>query len=408
MKEGGKIITISTFFAEERPLEQRPYRFRGPYTASQGAKNRLVEAMSWELTEKGIVSIGTNPGPVHSDRIYKTVYPKAASEFLRVSGFEELSPSEVEAANKEIVGLLGEDDQTIKDGIKSAAEKLGKPETVLTNLLNKVQYIAEKIQKNTSTMIPDQQFLSQDQVATTVLTLVGDEQSKILNGKIIPGDRVFYPVKSYIRSSVPKTEINLNEIQCVITNDESDDAVQKASRLKTMLESNGVQVLPSDLNTPSAVFIHITGNVPEFSRLTELSRNEWDSLVNKFINTPAKVAQNAMETFVAGGSDDPRLFKEAYGRIIIIGPALPAGKKVGGHARAKAEVFRGALRPFATTVNQELSDVLKSNVRMFVVLPGTVDGKEPSDENLINTINYLVTEEAGSSSEVIFCPDESR
>jgi NAD(P)-dependent dehydrogenase (short-subunit alcohol dehydrogenase family) len=46
MKEGGKIITISTFFTEERPLEQRPYRFRSPYTASQGAKNRLAEAMS--------------------------------------------------------------------------------------------------------------------------------------------------------------------------------------------------------------------------------------------------------------------------------------------------------------------------------------------------------------------------
>ena len=45
---------------------------------------------------------------------------------------------------------------------------------------------------------------------------------------------------------------------------------------------------------------------------------------------------------------------------------------------------------------------------MFVVLPGTVDGKESTDENLINTINYLVTKEAGLSSEVIFCPDESR
>ena len=45
---------------------------------------------------------------------------------------------------------------------------------------------------------------------------------------------------------------------------------------------------------------------------------------------------------------------------------------------------------------------------MFVILPGTVDGKEPSDENLIDTINYLVTKAAGSSSEVIFCPDESR
>ena len=408
MKEGGKIITISTFFAEERPLEQRPYRFRGPYTASQGAKNRLVEAMSWELTEKGIVSIGTNPGPVHSDRIYKTVYPKAASEFLRVSGFEELSPSEVEAANKEIVGLLGEDDQTIKDGIKSAAEKLGKSETVLTNLLNKVQYIAEKIQKNTSTMIPDQQFLSQDQVATTVLTLAGDEQSKILNGKIIPGDRVFYPVKSHIRASVPETEKNNFEgVTCVITNDDSDDALQKATNLKSILEEKGAKI-SDEPSHEKALFIHVTGDVPEFSKLTELSRNEWDGLVNKFINDPAKISQNAMKSFVPDGSDDPRLFKEAYGRIVIIGPALPAGKKVGGHARAKAEVFRGALRPFATTVNQELSDVLESNVRMFVVLPGTVDGKEPSGENLINTINYLVTEEAGKSSEVIFCPDESR
>ena len=90
MKEGGKIITISTFFTEERPLEQRPYRFRSPYTAAQGAKNRLAECMSWELTDKGIISIATNPGPVHSDRIYKTVYPKAASEFMRVSGFEDL------------------------------------------------------------------------------------------------------------------------------------------------------------------------------------------------------------------------------------------------------------------------------------------------------------------------------
>ena len=404
MKEGGKIITISTFFAEERPLEQRPYRFRGPYTASQGAKNRLVEAMSWELTEKGIVSIGTNPGPVHSDRIYKTVYPKAASEFLRVSGFEELTPSEVEIANKEILGLLGEDDEIIKSGIKSAAQKLGKNETVLTNLLTKTQGIAEKIQKNTSTMIPDQQFLSQDQVATTVLTLTGDEQSKILNGKIIPGDRVFYPVKSHIASSIPKVEKNnFDGVNCVITNDGTDDAIKKENNLKAMIESKNGKITSN-----GKLHIHITGNVPNFDKLTELTRNEWDKLVDKFINKPATVAQNALESFVPGGSDDPRLFNGAKGRVVIIGPDLPVGKKISGHERAKVEVFRGALRPFATTVNQELSDVLKSNVRMFLILPGTVDGKEPSDENIMNTINYLITDEAGTSSEVIFCPDELR
>jgi len=154
--------------------------------------------------------------------------------------------------------------------------------------------------------------------------------------------------------------------------------------------------------------IHITGNLPDFSKLTELSRDEWDKLVDQFINTPAKWTQHALDAFVPGGSDDPRKFKDAKGRIIIIGPALPAGKKISGHERAKVEVFRGALRPFATTVNQELSDVLKSNVRVFLILPGTVDGKEPNNENIVNTINYLMSDESQSSSEVIFCPDETR
>ena len=447
MKEGGKIITISTFFAEERPLEQRPYRFRGPYTASQGAKNRLVEAMSWELTEKGIISIGTNPGPVHSDRIYKTVYPKAASEFLRVSGFEDLVPTEVEAANKEIVGLLGEDEDTIKNGIKAAAEKLGKQESTFTNLLNKVQSIAEKIQKNTSTMIADQQFLSQDQVATTVLTLADDQQAKILNGKIIPGDRVFYPVRSHI-TSVPETvkQHDYSSKIAVLTIDATDEEdAKKAEEIATNVQSNGGQAICfiSDkcskeiqdsisnkfhshvidfsnneeitrwFNTAKSkgdieVFIHITGKVPSITKLTELSRSEWDELTNKFINIPATVSQNAMGVFVPNGSEDPRLFKDAKGRIVIIGPDLPYGKKIGGNERAKIEVFRGALRPFATTINQELSDVLKSNVRAFLVLAGTVDGKEPNNARITDAVNYLISEDSKSSAEVIFCPDESR
>ena len=413
MKEGAKIITISTFFAEERPLEQRPYRFRGPYTASQGAKNRLVEAMSWELLEKGVMSIGTNPGPVHSDRIYKTVYPKAASEFLRVSGFEDLSPSEVEAANNEIVGLLGEDDETIKAGIKSAAEKLGKSETTLTNLLDKVKNIAEKIQKNTSTMIPDQQFLSQEQVATTVLTLADDEQAKILNGKVIPGDRVFYPVKSHITSSIPKVEKNnLDGKTCMITYQNED--AERVNSLTSVIEARGGKIIRSDaidLNPEEKdvdLYIHFTGNIPNFSKLTELTRNDWDKLVDKFIGDPARVAQQAMWTYVPEGDSDPRTLKDARGRIVIIGPDLPVGKKISGHERAKVEVFRGALRPFATTINQELSDVLKSNIRMFLILPGTVDGKEPNNESAVNAINYLISDESQSSSEVIFCPDETR
>ena len=455
MKPGSKIITISTFFTEERPYEQRPYRFRSPYTASQGAKNRLAEAMSWELTEKGIVSIATNPGPVHSDRIYKTVYPKAAAEFLRVSGFEDLSPVEVEAANKEIIGLLGESEDIVKNGIAKAAANVAKMKNadlektsqVLSKLLAKIQEIAEKVQKNTSYMIADRQFLSQQQVAQTVLTLADDEIAKTLNGKVIPGDRVFYPVKPHIAATVPLVEkVNFSSQVVVLAIDATDKKdVERAEVLASHVEKNGGKVVCLVSNTMPGEFqesisskfhshvtnlssseevhrwleaaknmgkfstlIYLTGKVPPNIKITELSRKSWDALVDKFINTPANVIQSSFDFFVAGGKKDPRLYKDSTGTVMLIGPDMPAGSKISGSERARIEVFRGALRPFTTTVNQELSDVLKSKIRSFLVLPGTTDGKEPDNSKIVGALNYFVTDPARESSEVSFYVDESR
>ena len=454
MKEGGKIITISTFFTEERPLEQRPYRFRSPYTAAQGAKNRLAELMSWELTDKGIISIATNPGPVHSDRIYKTVYPKAASEFMRVSGFEDLVPTEVSAASQELLPLLGENENIIKEGIAKAAEKLANGKDVskltetFTNLLNKIQTIAEKVQNNTSHMIANQEFLSQGQVSESVLNLCDDEIAKILNGKVIPGDRVFYPVKPHIGTATPGVhQPDFTGKAIVFTIDATDKAdAERVEFLAAHVEKNGGKVAcfisqntPKDLqeyisgkfhshvvdiknpeevqrwlNTANTnlgevlAVIHITGKLPEISKLTELTRVGWEELTEKFISTPATVAQRALEQFVPGGKEDPRLYKDAKGAIMIVGPDLPIGRKVTGTQRAQVEVFRGALRPFTTTVNQELSDVLKSNIRMFTVFPGTVAGAEPNNQNIADALNFLVSDSSNSSSEVTFCVDESR
>src|ERR671914_2674222 len=124
MEPGGKIITIGTFFTEENRYEQRPYRFRTPYTAAQGAKNRLAEALAWELIDKGVRSVATNPGPVHSDRIYKTVYPKAAAEFLRIGGYPGLSPSQTEYACTKLLPLLGEDNTVVLSAINETAQQL--------------------------------------------------------------------------------------------------------------------------------------------------------------------------------------------------------------------------------------------------------------------------------------------
>jgi len=454
MKEGGKIITISTFFTEERPLEQRPYRFRSPYTASQGAKNRLAEAMSWELIDKGIISIATNPGPVHSDRIYKTVYPKAASEFMRVSGFEDLIPIEVDAASKELLPLLGEDETVIKDGIAKAAEKLANGKDVskltetFTNLLTKIKTIAEKVQNNTSHMIANQEFLTQGQVAESVLNLCDDEMAKILNGKVVPGDRVFYPVRPHIGTTTPGVhQPDFGGKVIVFTIDATDKTdAERVEFLAQHVEKNGgraacfiSQSTPKelqeyisskchshivDIKNPEEVekwlntaktnhgeilaVVHVTGKLPEISKLIELSRTAWEELTEKFISTPATVAQRALEHFVPGGGKDPRLYNDAKGSIMIIGPDLPMGRKVTGTQRAQVEVFRGALRPFTTTVNQELSDVLKSKIRMFTVFPGTVTGAEPSNQRIAEAINFLVSDGAASSAEVIFCVDELR
>jgi len=153
--------------------------------------------------------------------------------------------------------------------------------------------------------------------------------------------------------------------------------------------------------------IHVTGKVPQISKLIESSRSEWEDLIDKFINTPATIIQKSLEFFVPGGAKDPREFKGKTGTIMTIGPDLPSGK-ISGAERARVEVFRGAMRPFAATVNQELSDVLKSRVRSFLVLPGTVDGKEPDNERIFQAINFFTSDKAADSAEVIFCIDEVR
>ena len=453
MKEGGKIITISTFFTEERPLEQRPYRFRSPYTAAQGAKNRLAEAMSWELTDKGIISIATNPGPVHSDRIYKTVYPKAAAEFMRVSGFEDLTPVEVEEAKDDLLECILADGIN-KEGIAKIAEKLANGKDVakltetFTNLLTKIQTIAEKVQNNTSHMIANREFLAQTQVSESVLNLCDDEIAKILNGKVIPGDRVFYPVKPHIGTTTPGVhQPNFSGKSIVFTIDGTDKTdAERVEFLAQHVEKNGGKVAcfisqstPKevqesisskfhshivDITNPEEIqrwlntaktnlgeilgVIHITGKLPQIGKLTELDRPGWEELVAKFITTPATVAQRALEHFVPGGDKDPRLYKDTKGAIMIIGPDLPVGRKVTGTQRAQVEVFRGALRPFTTTVNQELSDVLKSKIRMFTIFPGSVTGSEPNNQKIADAFNFLVTENSASSAEVTFCVDETR
>ena len=485
MDKESKIITIATFFTEENKYEQRPYRFRTPYTAAQGAKNRLAEALAWELVERGIKSVATNPGPVHSDRIYKTVYPKAAAEFLRIGGYPGLDSSEVEVSATKGLDLLGESQEVFSKGIKEIAQHVtssrlsvssstssstttsnstskhddSNPDSsslttnqddlnkTIEGMLMKIQEIAEKIQKNTSKMIVDNEFLSQEEVAEMVLTLSDDTISKLINGRVIPNDRVFYPVKPIVGTSIDDNNIqNLKEKVVVITTTSSKEKdVQRITSLANRLNDSGVKqviILSKNngddtkfykdfhshsldlsdeeqvkriFNTAKTKFgsidsvIHVTGEYDYNRSLLSLSREEWDILVENFIHIPGLITREAVKFMSpADAIQKPSQFKGSKGIIVILGPDSPSGKKISGLSRARSEVFRGALRPYTATVNQELSDVLGSKITLNLILPGNIEGIESNIENVTTSVLNLIAGSSLNKNESIFYIDEGK
>ncbi len=457
MEPGGKIITIGTFFTEENRYEQRPYRFRTPYTAAQGAKNRLAEALAWELIDKGVRSVATNPGPVHSDRIYKTVYPKAAAEFLRIGGFPGLSSIEVERAATKALSLLGEENATVKNGIEEIAKEVTKSRgigssgeteklsSVVSNMLGKIQEIAEKIQNNTSKMSVDGQFLRQEDVAEMVLNLSDEEISKLINGRIIPNDHIFYPVKpivgTVLEADLPAAIKGKVVVLTITSSAKKDlDRVEKFARILSSFSAEQIIILTSnssdllrfkdfhshciDLSSEEHVssilktvrtkfgaldaVVHFTGDYDYNIPLSTLSRNQWDSLVENFINIPALITREAVNKMAAeGATEEPIKFKGSDGILVIVGPDAPTGKKVSGEIRARSEVFRGALRPYTATVNQELRDVLGSNIRLYLILGGNIEGANSDIDNLMNSLVNLISSSSLRRNETIYYIDET-
>ena len=97
----------------------------------------------------------------------------------------------------------------------------------------KIQEIAEKIQSNTKKMIVDEEFLSQEQVADMVINLSLDGIATLINGRVIPNDRVFYPVKPIIGTSVPAAkEITLeNKVVIIIINSSLEKDHKRAKNI---------------------------------------------------------------------------------------------------------------------------------------------------------------------------------
>src|SRR4029079_2046771 len=364
------------------------------------------------------------------ERIYKTVYPKAAVEFLRIGGYRGLTSSEIDRISPMLLSLLGENAKTIKEGLLKISKTMREGTTqkdsiveetslTLNGLLEKIQEIAEKVQTNTKKMIVDEEFLSQDDVADMVLNLSRDSISKLINGRIIPNDRVFYPVKPIVSTSPGiSAELKLsNMVVIMIINSTAGKDHQRAKLVANCLDGKVRQLVvltrekkdldhfkefhshSLDLSREDAVsdifqtakkrfgsvngVVMLTGEFDYGTPLLSMNRRRWEELVEKLILIPALITREAVAVMAPSGAlHEPSLFRGSEGRVIIIGPDAPVGKKISGVVRARSEVFRGALRPFNATVNQELRDVLNSKIRNHLLLCGNIEGSIPNDERI--------------------------
>src|SRR6185437_7600739 len=119
------------------------------------------------------------------------------------------------------------DEKTVKDGIANAAVKLAKSKSITSE---------SDIQKLGSTI--SALLTKIQQVAETVLMLSDDNISQILNGKVIPGDRVFYPVKPHIACSIPETQGNYSKITVFALDATDESDVARTEALAQKIESS--------------------------------------------------------------------------------------------------------------------------------------------------------------------------
>jgi hypothetical protein len=279
-----------------------------------------------------------------------------------------------------------------------------------------------------------------------VMNLCEDNISRLINGRVIPNDRVFYPVKPIVGTAVD--DFAPNNVQGkVILITTSSPAKKDTERVKTlarlaheagakdvivlahnhqdmsqyseyhshsinMLDEQSIhRILDAARKRSGRIdsIIHFTGEYDYNTAISSLSRKQWDALVDNFIYIPALITKEGVNAMAPEGAvQEPAKFKDSTGAIVIVGPDGPIGKKISGLLRARADVFRGALRPYTATVNQELGDVLGSAIRLYLVLAGNSEGSEPEDREICKTALNLAGGAALKRNEAIFYIDEAK
>ena len=108
-------------------------------------------------------------------------------------------------------------------------------------------------------------------------------------------------------------------------------------------------------NGPINGLIHFTGR-PRLFEIIARALKARMGLTDQQIYSYSSISNKTYGYIMApdGALEEPIRFKESSGNVVIVGTRLAKGDKISGLIKARAELFRGALRPFVVTANQEL------------------------------------------------------
>ena len=82
--------------------------------------------------------------------------------------------------------------------------------------------------------------------------------------------------------------------------------------------------------------VMLTGEFDYSTSLLSMNRRRWDELVENHVLIPALITREAVGMMAPSGAlHEPSLFRGSEGKVIIIGPDAPAGKKISGVVRAE-------------------------------------------------------------------------
>lgn len=168
----GTIVNVGTYFTSPHRQILRPYPYRTPYTGAQAWKLELSRLSAWELAADGISVVALNPGPIEGGRIDEVVYPLGAMER----------------------GLWG---RRMEPG---------------------------DIRRKTADMHPAGKFLTQDQVARSILALASRELRETANGAVLElAGGLDYRVSPRVAAPTPLRGIpDLHGARVLVTTHASD------------------------------------------------------------------------------------------------------------------------------------------------------------------------------------------